>query len=461
MSSLLRITEQQVADLKAALYPGGGNESVAFALCGRSTTDRQIYLVREIVTVPPRAYAERRPDCVRWHTEVLAPILDRAALERLSVMKVHSHPSGWSGFSGLDDQSDQSFAKSVHVWTSHPAAAAIGAVMLPNADLSARVVTENGSMSPIDAIDVIGDTLRYGRTETVADGVEAGAAFRQAFGEGTFALLRQLRIAVVGCSGTGSVVIEQLARLGVGTLIIIDPDSVESRNLNRILNTRKEDAEERRMKVDVLKSAVEAMGTGSVVEAIPDDVFTSTAVRAITRSDVIFGCVDTVDARHLMNQIASFYVLPYFDLGVRLEADGAGGVSQVCGSVHYVRPGGGSLLSRGVYTLEDVGAAAMRRTDPAHYTEQLERGYIRGVAELRPAVISINMLIASLGVNDLLARLHPYRIDGNASYAIQRVSLSHDLFVHEPDFNACPIVGRNLGRGDVSPLIDRPEFSEP
>jgi hypothetical protein len=37
----------------------------------------------------------------------------------------------------------------------------------------------------------------------------------------------------------------------------------------------------------------------------------------------------------------------------------------------------------------------------------LEEGYIRGVAEDRPAVIQLNSLIANLAVNELLARLHP------------------------------------------------------
>lgn len=460
MKMVLRITERQLAQLHEALHTGDGREAVAFALMGRCTRERDIYLVRSIVTIGTDAYVERRPDRVRWRTEVLPPILDRMTRERLSLMKIHSHPTGWAYFSELDDASDRSLSETVTAWDSESSAAYLSAVMLPNADLVVRAVDAVGSFFPIASVDVIGEDLRFARSETASASAESGAAFAQAFGAGTFALMRQLSIAVVGCSGTGSIVIEQLARNGVGKLIIVDPDFIEDRNLNRILNSFAADAAAKRLKVNVLKAAVEAMGTGTVVDAIGTDVFTPGAVRAVTGADIIFGCVDTIDARHLLNQIASFYLQPYFDLGVRIEADGHGGVSQVCGSVHYLAPGGGSLLSRGVYTLEDVRAAAMRHTDPAHYAEQVERGYVRGVVERRPAVISVNMLIASLAVNDLLARLHPYRIDGNASYAIQRVSLSHDLFVHEPDDDVCPVVARHIGRGDVVPLLDRPELSE-
>jgi len=50
------------------------------------------------------------------------------------------------------------------------------------------------------------------------------------------AWLGRMSVCVIGVSGTGSVVAEQLARLGVGEIILIDFDKLEERNLNRILN---------------------------------------------------------------------------------------------------------------------------------------------------------------------------------------------------------------------------------
>lgn len=41
------------------------------------------------------------------------------------------------------------------------------------------------------------------------------------------------RVGVVGCGGLGGYVLEQLARLGVGTIVAIDPDIFEEHNLNR------------------------------------------------------------------------------------------------------------------------------------------------------------------------------------------------------------------------------------
>ncbi|MGE5517459.1 MAG: HesA/MoeB/ThiF family protein [Bacteroidota bacterium] len=45
--------------------------------------------------------------------------------------------------------------------------------------------------------------------------------------------LFQSRVVVIGCGGLGGYVIEQLARLGVGAIVAVDPDVFEEHNLNR------------------------------------------------------------------------------------------------------------------------------------------------------------------------------------------------------------------------------------
>lgn len=220
-----------------------------------------------------------------------------------------------------------------------------------------------------------------------------------------------------------------------------------------------QDARNARFKVDVAARAVRTMGLGTVVETYPRSLFDPDAVRAIAGCDVIFGCMDSVDGRHLLNKLATFYLVPYFDLGVKLEADGQGGVDQVCGTVHYLQPGRSSLLSRHVYTMEQVRAAGLRRTDPEAYRAQVRDGYIRGVHEERPAVVQLNSLVASLAVNEFLARLHPYRLDPNGDYAVHRLSVSHGIYEHEADGDPCPLLSRHVGRGDVVPLLEWAELS--
>ena len=49
-------------------------------------------------------------------------------------------------------------------------------------------------------------------------------------------------LAALGCSGTGSIVVEQLARNCIGELVLVDSDHVEHKNLNRIVNSTADDA---------------------------------------------------------------------------------------------------------------------------------------------------------------------------------------------------------------------------
>lgn len=459
-SVTLSLTSSQHELLMTHLFPADGCEAVAIAICGRARgTHRQKLLVRRVELVPFSACSVRRPDRVTWPTSFLVPFLEEAAKNNWAIVKIHGHKS-YAEFSSVDDVSDRELFPSVYAWTDSDAPHA-SVILMDDGSAFGRVVTEGGQFQVIDAINIVGDDLiTWNKTAISAERIpEYGRRVAQTFGAGTFDRLRKLRIAVIGCSGTGSPVIEQLARNCVGSLVLVDPDRVEEKNLNRILNATMKDAQTKRFKVNVARRAIRAMGFGTNVEIFPKNLFDPLVIRAVAECDFIFGCMDTVDGRFLLNKLASFYLLPYFDLGVKLEADGSGGVDQVCGTVHYLKPGGSSLLSRNVFTLEQVRTAGLRRSDPVQYHRQIKEGYIRGIQEDRPAVIQLNSLIASLAVNEMLARLHPYRIDPNGDYAVNRISLSHGICDHEPDGEPCNVLARHIGRGDMEPLLEWPELS--
>lgn len=455
----LTMTEAQRSTLIAHLFPDDGCEAVAIALCGRARRGGEHRLiVRRLELVPYEACSVRLPDRVTWPTSLLVPLLSEAAKRGWAVLKIHGH-RGYDRFSEIDDHSDRQLFPSVYAWTDsvEPHGSAI---VMDDGRVFGRVVCEDGGLQPFSAVKIVGDDIVIFRDEEGAAAIpEYARRVAQTFGAGTFDTLRKLCIGVVGCSGTGSPVIEQLARNCVGELVLVDPDVVEEKNLNRILNTTMADASGGAYKVDVASRAIEKMELGTKVRTFAKTLFHREVVDALSGCDVIFGCMDTVDGRLLLNKLASFYAIPYFDLGVKIEADGRGGVDQVCGTVHYLKPGGASLVSRHVFTLEQARVAGLKRTNPAEYRSLLAEGYIRGVQEDRPAVIQLNSLIASLAVNELLARVHPYRLDANDQYAVTRVSLSHAIFGYEPEGEACEVIGRHVGKGDVEPSLDWAELS--
>ena len=462
MKVKLRLTQAQHRLLHAHLLPGDGNEAVAVALCGRRRSKTHHCLtVRDVVPIPYDECKVRTPDRVTWSTMRLRPMLEAAEKRDLAILKIHSHPGGFPHFSDTDDASDKDLFNSVFGWTDSASPMA-STVMLPNGRMFGRAIMPTGEFRELSSILVPGDDINFW-VPNAGSGKTAAFTQRHAqlFGAGTTRRLREMAVAVIGCSGTGSPVIEQLARLGVGRFVLVDPDKVELKNLNRILNSTREDAYLGRPKVEVMARAIAAMGFDTEVEIIAEDLATPRAIKAVAECDVVFGCMDGVEGRHLLNRLAAFYVLPFFDLGVKLDADGRGGIDAAGGAIHYVKPDGATLQDRKVYNAGQLKAAGLRRTDPKAYREQIQAGYIRGIDEDRPAVISINMQIASMAVNEFLARLHPFRLDDNSESAAVRANFIGGEYYRLAEPQTSGSFFPHIGKGDVKPLLSMPDLSEP
>lgn len=461
MNLTLALTGKQHLQLMRHLYPGDGKEAVAIALCGRHDgLDLHRLCVHEIVPIPYDACRERTRERVTWPPALLTSILEQGMTRNLGVVKCHSHPGGIGRFSDYDDKSDRDLYASIFGWFDDGLPHA-SVIVLPDGTLVGRGVLPDVAFAPLRRIAVAGEEIKIFDHDASADRIkDFGARVGQAFGPGTFSKLQRLSVAVIGCSGTGSLVAEQLVRTGVGRVVLIDPKRIRDKNHNRIVNARQHHFSEQPFKVHLLEDAINHMGLGTQVEALPIDLFTPEAVRAIASCDVVFGCMDTAEGRHMLNRLATFYVIPYFDVGVKLEADGRGSVSDVCGAVHSLQPGGSSLLSRGVFTLEDVRADALFRTDPETYAEHRRDGYIRGVNVDKPAVMPVNMVFAGLAVTELLARLHGLRFEEGSDYAVHGLSLNKGIYYHRDDGARCELLAKHVGRGDVTPLLDLPLFSD-
>jgi hypothetical protein len=255
-----------------------------------------------------------------------------------------------------------------------------------------------------------------------------------------------------------------IMRLGAAEIVIVDDDRMKDRNVNRILNSTMHDACEARLKVDVLADAIERAGVGARVIRLPKNLWDPDVIRTVAQCDIVFGCMDTVDGRFLLNALATYYTLPYFDIGVRLVAvrDGRqkGRIREVCGTINYLQPGRSSLMSRGLFTMKQVAAAGLRRNDPAAHAQQVTDGYIDGVPGHRPAVISVNMLASALAVDELLARLHPFREEPNSNYASVIFSLASMELITEIEEGRCPLLAGKAGIGDTTPLLGLIELAE-
>jgi len=456
----LTLTRGDADLLRQHLFPDDGCEAVALVLCGRRSASVERHLVQRVVAVPYSECSERTPSRVRWSSRTLRNVLETADRSGLGVFKVHSHRNGLDGFSPTDDAADEEFFSNARAWVEHPVAHG-SVVLLSDGRFFGRCVGADGAVEPLERIMVVGgEVVIHFRDRHVPATPEALCRNAQAFGSRTVNLLKKLSVAVVGCSGTGSLVIEQLFRLGVGRLVLVEPEAIGIENLNRIPQATIRDAAAKRPKVDVIGDAIERAGLGTSVVRVREPLSTRRAVEAVAECDFAFGCMDGAEGRSVLNRLATFYLLPYLDLGVKLEADERTGiVKEVSGAVHYLQPGLSTLMDRGVITPLDVQSDALRRIDPEEHARREQERYIKGAKESSPAVISVNFQVAAMGVNDFLARLHDYRTDGNRPFAELRVNLCHVQFYMAPERAGAGSLASCIGRGDVEPYLGMPELS--
>lgn len=451
----LNLTERLHQEAFNYLFPGDTLEAAGVFLCNQGNGIRNQTLVATEFVALPHELSKRTEDHLIWPFEEIFDIERIAAIDKhnQSIVTIHSHPRGQKCFSLIDDTNDIDLFKSINGWFDDDRING-SAIMLPNGEIIARSVNSQGSFEEFGSVVVAGDSIRVWKPERTFKFSTVETKLSQTLGQGTLKLLRTLRAGVVGCSGTGSIIAELLARNCIGELVLIDDDFIEEKNLNRIVNSKLEDARQQIPKVIALSNAISKFGLGTEVDVYQSRVDSPRASAALIDCDVIFGCVDSAVGRYHLDCIAIAYLIPYFDVGVHIDADGRGAISSADAVAHYVKPNGSSLLSRGAYTVEQVTAENWKLSDPKYYSNQRASGYLAEVDDDQPAVMSLNMLAAVMAFNDFLSRIHNYRLDNNREFATHRFRLVHGCYENESDDHAeHPLLNRYIGAGDASLLV--------
>ena len=278
--------------------------------------------------------------------------------------------------------------------------------------------------------------------------VEGDRYHRQvlAFGERGQAAVSNLRVAVVGLGGTGSVVVSQLAHLGVRRMLLIDPDTVETTNLNRLVGATLGDVGA--AKVDVAAGHAKTINPNTEVVTLQSDVANDVVAHALLETDFIFGCTDSMASRAVLNQLAYQYLIPCIDMGVGIHVVD-GDVRFIAGRVQMLSPGLSCLVCTDKLDFEQVRREMLtevqRKTDP----------YILGEAVPQPAVISLNSTVSSAAVTMFLAAVAGVPSAARMlTYDGKLGSMRAAGMDPRPECVACSEEGA-LGRGEKWPLPTR------
>ncbi len=182
---------------------------------------------------------------------------------------------------------------------------------------------------------------------------------RQGFLGASFEKLRHdVRIAIVGISGGGSHIVQQLAHLGFEQFLLFDPDVIGPENLHRHVGARRVDVAHRELKVNIGKRVIQSVSTGAHVDARACAWQQQPAL--LRACDLVFGSVDSFRVRLELEACARRYIIPYIDIGMDVFPVIDDAPPRMVGQVVLSAPGEACLRCLGVITDRELAIEAAR-----------------------------------------------------------------------------------------------------
>lgn len=405
----VKITEEDFNNAKSLLMENMPKESAVFLLAGTHAGRNTLELiVRRVVEVPKTEYRVQNSYHMDISSRAINGLIALCQETGLGAILCHSHVRG-NRYSPSDDYGEKRIADTLFQF-------------LPNMPVGSLLMTELGAINgrvwkPSGAIDKISSVRITGRCiRDIPVGNRKGSRIsiphelysRQvlAFGAEGQAKLLKAKVGIVGVGGTGSAVAEQLTRLGVVDLILIDPDDFEPTNLTRIHESKYIDAYPKQArgkvaKVDIIAKHLEEICPQVRTKRIKNSVVKSETCNQLLDRDVIFCCTDDYWGRAVLNQVAHQYLIPVINMGVRVDSYN-GKITGAAGDVHLIRPGKPCLWCYGFLT---TGRIRSESLPPDLRDDLLGEGYVEGINSHAPSVVSLTTTVAGLAVTQFLQLL--------------------------------------------------------
>jgi molybdopterin/thiamine biosynthesis adenylyltransferase len=413
----LRISAEQWRRLEAHLFPGDDDEHGAVIVAGLAETPRGIRLLaREVVFardgidyVPgEHGYRMLTPTFVREN-------IMRCRDEKLAYLAVHCH----GGFDRVGFSSDD--------MTSHergyPALRAIargqivGAVVFAKNSAAGDLWLSNGGRAELAEVTIVGRPMRRLYPTPPLNPVQDPSYDRQAriFGDRGQALLRAEKVGVIGAGGVGSLLVEYLSRLGVGHMVVIDPQRIETSNLPRVVDGTRWDAHAwltsadrpfwlqrigRRFatpKVRIANRVARRAHPTMRIDAISGDVVDESVVERLIDCDYLFLAADSMQSRLIFNALVHQYLIPGVQAGAKVTVDPSTGlITNVFSVMRPLTPDFGCLWCNELISpagLQDEALTADQRR---------KQRYVDEPEVVAPSVITLNAVAAAHAADDYL-----------------------------------------------------------
>lgn len=412
-------------------------------------------LARSLHWVCPEAYIEQTTTHMLIKSEGYVPALGFAEVDSAIPIWFHTHP-GLKGVplpSCWDRKVDEDIADLFRLRSgSDFYGTLIASPRGTDFAFSGALRSQSGEVTAIDRVWAVGERWRLTRALT-AENLTPHEIFDRnvrALGPAIQTIVGDLRIAIVGAGGTGSAVAEQLVRLGVRHLLLIDADELSASNVTRVYGSTPADVG--RQKVDVLRDHLLAIAPDLDCQVLPEMGTLKHVAKTLASADLVFGCTDDNAGRLVLSRLSTYFLLPVIDMGVLLSSDANGVLSGIDGRVTTLSPGHACLVCRDRI---DMARASTELKTPEERKRLVDEGYAPALGQTEPAVVAFTTAVAATAVNELLDRLIGYGPMDRPSETLLRL---HDREISTNraaprDAHYCHANQGKWGAGDEEPFL--------
>lgn len=458
------------------LFRGDHDEHGAIIGAGIAQGPRGVRLLARELTLARDGidYVEGKRGYRMLKGEFVSEIIGKCRNERLVYLAVHNHGGhGYVAFSPDDMAShERGYPALLDIAQGMP----VGALVFAEDAVAGDIWMPNGTRMSLEHATVIGATrkLLYPSKRT-ADNKINSMYDRQAriFGDVGQTVLGSLTVGIIGAGGVGALLIEFLARLGVGNLVVADPETIDLTNLPRLPGARRRDARSwltsqkmptfvqrvgkllQTKKVNYGRRIARQAQTNIQYVGIARDVLDKGVIDAFKGCDFVFLAADKMQVRLLFNALVHQYLIPGAQIGSKVQVDKKTGVVVDIFTMHRpLTTYSGCLWCNGAinpFKLQEESLSQLQRE---------QQRYVDEPTVTAPSVIALNALGVANAVNDFMfyATGLPQFID-RQEYQ-RNEPLTRKLVLEMPRKDSdCPECGSSsrsrLARGDGRALPTR------
>jgi molybdopterin/thiamine biosynthesis adenylyltransferase len=456
----LKIAENDFEQLRSLVLADMPSEAGAFLLAGWARCGgTEDILIRRVVPIPKEDFVSQHEYRLEVSARAVNGLAALCEVNGLGAVLCHSHPTAIP-YSPSDDYGERRIFDVLRNFI--PPNGPIASLLVWPEGIDARVwLPRSNHPIRVDEVAVVGRSIRkiplgnMGR----AMKVRAPEIFSRqvlAFGEEGQKAITRSRVAIVGVGGTGSVCAEQLARLGVQEILLIDPDTFEPSNVTRVYGSFAANGRprpwrfknRRQPKADIVAEHLRRINPEANIKAVRGHAAETRVARLLLDRDVIFLCTDDHWGRAIVNQISHQYLIPSINLGVRIDAR-EGNITGAAGGLDILRPDLPCLWCKKFLSSKRIAAESM----PKEERKGREReGYVEGLDTPAPSVISLNTTSAGFAVTAFIQLVTDFMAEGGEisrlNYQILEGTVSRGTSQSE---NVC-VCKTTRGFGDLKPM---------